>query len=234
MVASLESGDPRVKLYEIYLSIADGKLNDVEKLCAQCVQLSLHAWQGLPTLSTGGEAHGDLLRLFHRLVELRESGQIMIEVSNHTKFRTFPDLKNILQTWRERQPNEWDSLTVYDDLFVWRSHMFAAIQSNFHYSDPSNLAALHDRPWTILKLSRIARKQKVPEVCLQSLSKLYAVNTMDVQDAFSKLREQIVTCIGGGSEEGAGQEALARGGLNIINNTNLDFFSSQQKAELFR
>lgn len=227
VVAALESGDPRVKLYEIYLSIADGKLGDVEKLCAQCVQLSLHAWQSLPTLATGGEAHGDLLRLFHRLVELRESGQIMIEVSNHTKFRTFPDLKNILQTWRERQPNDWDSLNVYDDIYVWRSHMFAAIQSNFHYSDPSNLAALHDRPWSVIKMSRIARKHGIPEVSLASLSKLYTTNTMDVQDAYAKLREQIVTCL-------AGDDGLQRGGLNIINNTNLDYFSGDQRSELFR
>ena len=164
IVAALEGGAPKNKLHEIYLSIADGKLNDVEKLCAQCVQLALHNWQLLPPLSAGGEAHVELLRLFHRLVELRESGQIMVEVSSHNRKKTYPDLKNVLATWRERLPNEWDSLDVFDDLFTWRGHMFAAVTSNFSWIDAKSLAALHDRPWTAIRLSSIARKQNVKEV----------------------------------------------------------------------
>jgi transformation/transcription domain-associated protein len=229
IVAALEGGNPKHKLQEIYLSIADGKLNEVEKLCAQTVQLALHNWQLLPPLSTRGEAHVELLRLFHRLVELRESGQIMMEVSAHTRARTYPDLKNILATWRERLPNKWDPLDVFDDLFTWRGHMFAAVTSNFHWSDPSSLAALHDRPWTVIRLSKTARKQGVRDVCLTSLSKLYSVSTMDVHDAFQKLREQIVAC-----RDGPDTATDLRGGLSIVNNTNLDYFSSQQKAELFR
>jgi transformation/transcription domain-associated protein len=176
----------------------------------------------LPPLATRGEAHVGLLSLFHRLVELRESGQIMMEVSSHTRARTFPDLKNILATWRERTPNKWDPLNVFDDLFTWRGHVFAAVTSNFAWSDASSLAALHDKPWTVIKMATVARQQNVKDVSLTSLSKLYATNVMDVPDAFQKLREQIMAC-----EEGPA-------GLNIINNTNLDFFSAQQKAELFR
>ena len=228
IVASLESGDPVIKLYEIYLAIADGKLGEVEKLSAQAVQLCLANWQALPNLSTGGQAHLGLLRIFQRLVELRESGHVMVQVSEHTRSRTFPDLKNLLQSWRERQPNEWDDLCVFDDLFVWRNHMFAAISSNFHYAQPSDLAQLHDRPWSVIKLSKVARKQGVPEVSLSSLSKIYSITTMDVVDAFAKLREQIVNCLVDGSAK------MLNGGLNIINNTNLEYFNQEQKAELFR
>jgi len=226
VVAALEGGAPKNKLHEIYLSIADGKLNDVEKLCAQCVQLALHNWQLLPPLSTGGEAHVELLRLFHRLVELRESGQIMVEVSTHNRNKTHPNLKNILSTWRDRLPNKWDPLNVFDDLFTWRGHMFAAITSNFSWIEPRTLATLHDRPWTAIRLSKIARKQNVKEVSLNSLSKLYSVSTMDVHDAYEKLREQIIAC--------KSSEVSRKGGLNIVNNTNLDYFSPKQKAELFR
>ena len=52
---------------------------------------------------------------------------------------------------------------------------------------------------------------------------------MDVHDAFQKLREQVVAC-----RDGPDGVTDLRGGLSIINNTNLDYFSSQQKAELFR
>ena len=48
---------------------------------------------------------------------------------------------------------------------------------------------------------------------------------MDVQDVFEKLREQIIICYESPSEQ--------RNGLSMINNTNLDYFSPHQKAELF-
>eukprot|EP00941_MAST-03F_sp_MAST-3F-sp1_P001871 g1871.t1 len=65
---------------------------------------------------------------------------------------------------------------------------------------------------------------------------------MDVQDAFRKLREQILICY----EAARGfnmnntkdltplEMSRAKGGLTMINSTNLEWFSSSQKSELFR
>lgn len=50
---------------------------------------------------------------------------------------------------------------------------------------------------------------------------------MDVQDAFLKLREQVVAYQ-------CSSPDLLKGGLNLVNSTNLSFFDSRQKAELFR
>lgn len=97
LVATIEAGDPIVKMSETLLAVADGKLSEVENLHAQTAQLCLHRWQLLPNVSSGSEAHGLLLQFFHRLVELRESGQIMVEASNHSSGRTLPDLKNLLR-----------------------------------------------------------------------------------------------------------------------------------------
>lgn len=79
VVASLESGDIEVKMSEIFLAIADGKLSDVENLHAQTAQLCLYKWQLLPPIHSGCNAHNELLHNFHRLVDIRESGQIMVE-----------------------------------------------------------------------------------------------------------------------------------------------------------
>ncbi|KAI9895341.1 hypothetical protein PsorP6_019145 [Peronosclerospora sorghi] len=49
---------------------------------------------------------------------------------------------------------------------------------------------------------------------------------MDVQDAFSKLREQVSICYESATEYS--------GGFSILNTTNLDYFSLRQKAEMFR
>jgi len=98
LVAAVEKGDPEVKICEILLAVADGKLSDVENSHAQAAQLCLYRWQQLPKISRGSQSHAALLHSFHRLVEIRESGQIMVETSNHSKTgRTLPDLKNLLK-----------------------------------------------------------------------------------------------------------------------------------------
>ena len=79
IVSALEMGDFEVKMSEIFLAIADGKLNEVENLHAQSAQLCLYKWQLLPTFFSGCNAHASLLHQFHRLVDIRESGQIMVE-----------------------------------------------------------------------------------------------------------------------------------------------------------
>jgi len=97
LLPAMEDGDPNVKMGEILLAINEGKLGDVESLHVQTAQLCLQKWQLLPDVSTGSAVHASLLHTFHRLVELRESGQIMVETSNHSKRRTLPDLKNLLR-----------------------------------------------------------------------------------------------------------------------------------------
>jgi hypothetical protein len=49
---------------------------------------------------------------------------------------------------------------------------------------------------------------------------------MDVKDAFAKLREQVMVC--------AMSPMTYRGGLHVVNSTNLEYFEPQEKAELFR
>lgn len=53
-------------------------------------------------------------------------------------------------------------------------------------------------------------------------------STMDVSDAFSKLREQIL-CY-----DNPDSDTERSGGLNLVNATNLSYFQPLQKSELFR
>ena len=73
--------------------------------------------------------------------------------------------------------------------------MFHMITNTFNWADPQHLACMHDNPWSVIKLAHIARKHNLGEVCLSSLAKLYTVSTMDVHDAFTKLREQVIISI---------------------------------------
>jgi hypothetical protein len=226
LLSAVENGDPLVKMSETLLAVADGKLGDVENLHAQTAQLCLYKWQLLPGLCSGSLAHSSLFQFFHRLVEIRESGQIMVETSNHSSGRTLPDLKNLLNAWRHRLPNNWDRLSVWDEVFGWRTHMFTAITSNFAWSEA--VVELHDRPWTMIRMAKAARTQGMRDVSLLLLNKTAEERAMSVSDAFLKLREQILAYYNRDSE-------LERhGGLNLINTTNLSFFDASQKSELFR
>lgn len=232
LFAAVESGDAIVKMSETLLAVADGKLSDVENLHAQTAQLCLYRWQLLPRLSSGSLSHASLLHFFHRLVEIRESGQIMVETSNHSTGRTLPDLKNLLSAWRHRLPNDWEKLSMWDEVFAWRAHMFSAITSNFHWCEPDTLATQHDRPWTALRMAKTARKQGLRDVALLLLSKAADEQAMNVSDAYVKLREQILAY---SNPESNPESKLERhGGLNLINATNLSFFDASQKGEIFR
>lgn len=228
LLPAVENGDPSIKLCETLLAVADGKLNDVENLHAQTAQLCLYRWQLLPQLFSGSKSHASLLHFFHRLVEIRESGQIMVETNNHSSSRTLPDLKNLLNAWRHRLPNDWESIAEWDEIFSWRTHMFSAITSNFHWSEPDKLASLHDRPWTSIRMAKTARKQGMRDVSLLLLGKATDERSMNVSDAFLKLREQILAYYNLDSK------VERHGGLKLINLTNLSFFDASQKSELFR
>ena len=223
-----ESGDATVKLSETLLAVADGKLGEVENLHAQSAQLCLYKWQLLPHLSSGSPVHASLFHFFHRLVEVRESGQIMVETGNHSEGRTVPDLKNLLNAWRGRLPNPCEPLTMWDEILAWRTHMFGAITKIFHWSEPNVLATLHDRPWTAIRLAKTARKHDLRDVSLRLISRASDKSTMNVLDAYLQLREQILAYMNPSSER------ERQGGLNLVNTTNLSFFDPSQKSELFR
>ena len=146
--------------------------------------------------------------------------------STHSNGKTYPDLKNLLSAWRHRLPCDSDPMSWWEDIFQWRFHMFAAITTNFHWAEQGTLATLHDRPWTSIRLAKTARKQNMSEVALESLGKLTDC-AMDVSDAHARLREQILSYRDGSDLE-------RTGGLNLINTTNLSYFDSYQKSELFR
>lgn len=226
LLSSVESGDALVKMSETLLSVADGKLADVENLHAQTAQLCLYKWQLLPSLASGSPSHSSLLHFFHRLVEIRESGQLMVETASHSSGRTLPDLKNLLSAWRHRLPNDWDSITLWDEIFAWRAQMFRTITKNFQWADPSVLSTLHDAPWSSVRMAKTARKQNLRDVSALLLNQV--ASEVNVTDAYLKLREQILTYYNDASD-------LERhGGLNLVNTTNFDFFDTAQKSELFR
>lgn len=236
---------PNARLYQISLAIHDRypppvptlpggpppvpaiNEREIDKMLESTIQSSLREWQTYPAFVCN--AHIGLLQRFQRIVELNESGTMLTDMSQQQSRNTPPNFKNFITTWKERLLNKWEELPVWSEILTWRCHMFAIILKTVappgQEAEP-NFSRFHDLPWTVIKLASVARKQQLPAVCLQILSKIHQFTRLDANDMFTRLREQIKTCLQSPVELNAS--------LNILSSTNLEYFTVEQKAEMFR
>lgn len=224
--ASLESGHHIVKMHETQVSMMQKRTNDYHNPHAQCAQLCLYNWQLLPRLCQGSSPHAELLHTFHRLVEIRESGQVLEEVRSHPKGKNPPELRNLFQTWRDRLPGQMDPLRYWEDILSWRNGFFDSVVETLE-TDDSGLPLLHDRPWTMIRFAKAARNLDLGRVSLYLIDRVSAEEKISVENAFTKLREQIYSYK-------EGDESARHEGLNFINKTVLNYFDEPQKSEIFR
>ncbi len=206
------------------------------RICDEAIQLSIRKWHQLPKNITN--AHIPILQNFQQLVELHDASVICASLSQTTLpnlDQKSQDLKLLLGTWRDRLPNIWDDINAWQDLVTWRQHIFALInhtylalipaQQNNATSNSYAYRGYHETAWIINRFAHVARKHQLPDVCINQLSKIYTLPNIEIQEAFLKLREQAKCHYQNRSE--------LSNGLEVINNTNLNYFGPQQKAEFF-
>ncbi|KAK9039755.1 hypothetical protein V6N11_014947 [Hibiscus sabdariffa] len=232
---------PKLRLIQAFFSLHDRSTNgvgDAENIVGKGVDLALEHWWQLPEMSV--HARVPLLQQFQQLVEVQESARILVDIANGNKLtgnsvvgvhgNLYADLKDILETWRLRTPNEWDNMSIWYDLLQWRNEMYNAVIDAFKEFSTTNPQLHHlgyrDKAWNVNKLARVARKQGLYDVCVMILEKMYGHSTMEVQEAFVKIREQAKTYL-----EMKGELTT---GLNLINSTNLEYFPVKNKAEICR
>ena len=139
---------------------------------------------------------------------------------------------------RDRLPNLHDDISVWDDLVSWRQHIFGLINKAYvplipvlqqaQNQGPTNsygYRGFHETAWIINRFAHVARKHQLTEACINALSKIYTLPNIEIQEAFFKLREQAKCHMLSPNEYPTG--------LDVINNTNLMYFSPSQKAEFF-
>lgn len=242
-----DSPTPRRKVFEAFMALVksqanNDKLQEFNRTCEEGVQLSLRKWHSLPNIVS--QSHLPLLQIFQQYVELQEASQIfnslMTTTAQNLDTRS-ADLKSILTTWRERLPNTWDDINVWSDLVAWRQHIFSAINriylplipllqqpaagANTGNANSYAYRGYHETAWIINRFAHVARKHQLYDVCINYLTKIYTLPNIEIQEAFLKLREQAKCYYQNPAELTAG--------LDVINNTNLVYFSHQQKAEFF-
>jgi hypothetical protein len=243
-IKQLQGRTPHMKLLQTRLAVAEGLHSEVDVLCGECIQLALESWGNLPKLHLGIATHDRLLHLFHELIEIHESSQLLHEAFQHSRALTYPDLRTVARTWRNRLPNDWDSMSDWDDILKWREYIYILVRKAFCWGPLDAVLRLHDAPWTTVSLARIARKQGLIQTscggnCMRD-SKEPSELRMNLDDAFSSLRERILACYGTADTEFTGcyrnssMGALVQTSLYLINTTSAEPFHAEQRAELFR
>ena len=232
---------PRRSFFQAFMSLL--KFHDkseshteFHKVCDEAMQLSIRKWHQLPKRITN--AHTPILQGFQQLVELHDAQLIFqsLHVTNATNLDTkSQELKLLLGTWRDRLPNVWDDINAWQSLVTWRQHIFQQINktylnliqpaANTNTGTSFAYRGYHETAWIINRFAHVARKHQLPEVCISQLREIYTLPNIEIQEAFLKLREQAKCHYQNSSE--------LNNGLDVINNTNLNYFGPQQKAEFF-
>ncbi|KAL2811601.1 hypothetical protein BJX63DRAFT_274498 [Aspergillus granulosus] len=232
---------PRRTFFQAFMALLQfhNKKENIQEfngVCDESIQLSIRKWLQLPKKITN--AHIPILEHFQLLVELHDASHICSSLSqtNERNLDTkSAELKLLLGTWRDRLPNLWDDINAWQDLVTWRQHIFQLInatylgllppQTNNVASNSYAYRGYHETAWIINRFAHVARKHQMPEVCINQLSRIYTLPNIEIQEAFLKLREQ-AKCHYQNPKE-------LNSGLDVINNTNLNYFGAQQKAEFY-
>jgi transformation/transcription domain-associated protein len=232
---------PRRVFFQTFMSLLKlhAKLEtqpEFHRLCDESIQLSIRKWHQLPRRIT--QAHIPLLQHFQQLVELHDASVICQSLAQTTQANLdhkSQELKLLLSTWRDRLPNFWDDINAWQDLVTWRQHIFHLINGVYLQLLPPNpnnpsgnsfaYRGYHETAWIINRFAHVARKHNLPDVCIQQLSRIYTLPNIEIQEAFLKLREQ--------AKCHYQNRAELNNGLDVINNTNLNYFGAQQKAEFY-
>ncbi|KAJ3319442.1 hypothetical protein HDV06_006328 [Boothiomyces sp. JEL0866] len=236
---------PRKKLFQAFLILnrlneGQESVSEFQKVCEEGMQLTLKKWYSLPSIISS--AHIPTFHTFQQFVELQEACSIqtnLLGTNAQNIDSKSQELKNILSTWRDRLPNVWDDMNIWSDLVAWRQHVFTAINKAYlplipHIAAPPNggsptssyaYRGYHETAWIINRFAHVARKHRLPDVCISSLGKIYTLPNIEIQEAFFKLREQ-AKC----HKDVLGEDSI---GLDVINNTNLLYFNAAQKSEFF-
>ncbi|MCJ1473515.1 hypothetical protein MMC13_002166 [Lambiella insularis] len=232
---------PRRAFFQAFMSLLKlhEKLEsptDFHRVHEEAMQLSIRKWHQLPKRITN--AHIPILEGFQQLVELHDAQMICqsLATTNAANLdQKSQELKLLLGTWRDRLPNVWDDINAWQDLVTWRQHIFQLINRTYLALLPPQAGnatgnsfayrGYHETAWIINRFAHVARKHQLPEVCISQLSKIYTLPNIEIQEAFLKLREQAKCHYQNPTE--------LNSGLDVINNTNLNYFGQQQKAEFF-
>jgi phosphatidylinositol kinase/protein kinase (PI-3 family) len=106
----------------------------------------------------------------------------------------YVDMNESCETWRLRTPAEHASLLHWATIIHWRAHIYDDIVSSFKTFEQSNPSlfslGFKDKSWSVNMLARVGRRHSQPMMANRIITSMYQYPSMEVTEAFSKIREQ--------------------------------------------
>ncbi|KAB7505950.1 Transformation/transcription domain-associated protein [Armadillidium nasatum] len=225
----------KVNMYRGYLAIChpeEQHLKLIEKLVEVASSLCLKEWKRLPTIVS--HIHLTYLQAAQQVMELQEAAQIHQGLLQGGA-SSLHDMKAIVKTWRNRLPVIADDLSHWSDIFTWRQHHYQFIVN--HYTESSehqgqSMLGVHASAQAIIHFGKIARKHNLSSVCLDSLSRIHTIQSVPIVDCFQKIRQQVKCYHQMAAANNMGKNELQEG-LEVIESTNLKFFTKEMTAEFY-
>lgn len=256
-IVQVESNCPKeyawkVALYKGFNNICnpdDTNLRIIDRMVELASTLCIKEWRRLPAIVTN--VHLPLLQAAQQIMELQEAGQIHTGLlpENIGQSPSLHDMKAIVKTWRNRLPVLADDLSHWSDIFTWRQHHYQAIVNcyeqytsnqnsndqnpigNIHQQQGSHsMLGVHASAQSIIHYGKLARKQQLISVCLDSLNRIHTIPSVPIVDCFQKIRQQVKCYLQLATTNG--KQELQEG-LEVIESTNLKYFSRDMTAEFF-
>ena len=240
----VEQASPReiawkVNLYRGYLAICspdDPHLAMVDRYVEHASSLAMREWKRLPKLVS--HIHMPLLQAAQQVMELQEAAQIHQGLTHGRQppASSLQDIKAIVKTWKNRLPIISDNLSHWNEIFTWRQQHYQFIAN--HYKKESDQASnhsmlgVHHSAQAIIHFGKVARKQNLTSVCLDSLSKIYTIPSVlvPIVDCFQKILQQVKCYVQMAVERGKNE---LQEGLEVIESTNLKYFNKEMTAEFY-
>jgi transformation/transcription domain-associated protein len=170
--------------------------------------MALKEWRRLPRLVS--PAHTSLLQAAQQIVELQEAFQIQNNLSTLAQLNQngagannaanngsiLQEIKAIIKTWRARLPLISDDISYWNDIFTWRQYHYESFTKFYDKQQAlgnggggANQAMLgvHALAQGIVHFGKIARKQHLYDLCLETLNKIHKKQSVPVIDCFLKV-----------------------------------------------
>jgi transformation/transcription domain-associated protein len=219
----------------------------VESKMERCMHMALKEWRRLPRLVS--PVHITLLQAAQQIVELQEAFQIQNNLltlaqlnqpgssnSNINPNSILQEIKAIIKTWRARLPLISDDLSYWNDIFTWRQYHYESFTRFYDKqqaisgtgANPAMLG-VHALAQGIVHFGKIARKQHLYDLCLETLNKIHKKQSVPVIDCFLKVKQEI-KCYINTFDYLSKQQSQEL--LDVIEATNLKYFTKENVAEL--
>ncbi|XP_054724829.1 transformation/transcription domain-associated protein-like [Uloborus diversus] len=237
----------KVQLYKGYLVICnpeDRAFNMIERIVELCTNICIREWRRLPHIVS--HVHLPILQATQQIMELQDAVQIHqgLMPANIGRVPSLHDMKAIVKTWRNRLPVISDDLSHWSEIFYWRQEHYKTIVSSYEpiqngqqIEAQANHAMLgvHASAQSIIHYGKIARKHGLTSVCQEALGRIHSIPSVPIVDCFQKIRQQVkcflqMAHVSGKNDLQETTYALHEG-LNVIESTNLKYFTKEMTAE---